>query len=313
MTPHETVVHPSRDGVWAEAAKALADRRCLLFCIGAQKAGTTWLHNQLRKSDAFHATLKEFHYWDTVRAPYIRWDRMNSDHVMSRFHRFDPMVRIIRFMSLRHYKVSTLHQKMQISDPLDPSSYIDLLTFDAGDRQVIGDMTPSYALCSTSTFREMAALHHNSRFIFIMRDPIDRLISGVKHRLRKSQRDDIGVRHVRAYIREALEDPYNPDQRRSRYEHTLRNLLEAVPHDRILLLFFEDLFQQVTMDRIYDFARISPMKIIAETRVNEGLKIENPMTEALMARAQDVFSQTYEFVDQLMDQRLPQKWQTALI
>jgi len=295
-----------------EAAKVLADRHCLLFCIGAQKAGTTWLYTQLCKSDAFHATLKEFHYWDTVRPPFIKWDSMGRDYVMLRFRRLIPMIWMLRSLSLQRYKKETMRQKMWLSDPLDSSSYVDLLTLGAGDRRlVLGDMTPSYALCSTSTFREMAALHHNSRFLFIMRDPIDRLISGVKHRLRNSQFSESRLHHARTYIRAALEDPYNPDQRRSRYEHTLRNLLDAVPRDRVLLLFFEDLFRKSTMDRICAFSDILPIKIDAETKVNVGLKYESPMTQALTARAQDVFSETYEFVDQLMGGRLPQKWQTA--
>jgi len=292
-------------------AKALADRRCLLFCIGAQKAGTTWLHRQLLKSDTFHATVKEFRYWNTVRAPYVRWDRMAPDPAMSHLRGLVPIIAALRSLSLQRYKKEASRQKMRFSDPLDLSGYIDFLTFGSEDRPVLGDMTPGYALCPTSTFREMAELHDNSRFIFIMRDPIDRLISGVKHRLKVSRHIGSEAKFMQTYIRAALEDRYNPDQRRSRYEVTVRNLLGAAPRDRILLLFFDRLFRQTTMDRVCDFVGLPSIRINTQIQINEGLKIANPMTEALTARAQDVFSQTYEFVDQLMDERLPHKWRIA--
>ncbi|WP_371158407.1 hypothetical protein [Jannaschia sp. 2305UL9-9] len=44
----------------------------LLFCIGAQKAGTTWLQSQLTALDrTFFAEPKELHYRDCIRSPYL--------------------------------------------------------------------------------------------------------------------------------------------------------------------------------------------------------------------------------------------------
>ena len=43
----------------------------LLYGIGAQKAGTTWLFKQLeRHPKVFLAQPKELHYWDCIRAPF---------------------------------------------------------------------------------------------------------------------------------------------------------------------------------------------------------------------------------------------------
>ncbi|MEO0720491.1 MAG: hypothetical protein AAFZ06_16685, partial [Pseudomonadota bacterium] len=41
------------------------------FCIGAQKAGTSWLQAMFDRHPDIHVPfVKEVHYWDTVRAPF---------------------------------------------------------------------------------------------------------------------------------------------------------------------------------------------------------------------------------------------------
>ena len=38
----------------------------MLFCIGAQKAGTSWLYTLLATHPECHLPVKEVHYFDTV-------------------------------------------------------------------------------------------------------------------------------------------------------------------------------------------------------------------------------------------------------
>ena len=46
-----------------------------LLCIGAQKAGTTWLHGMLSQHpDVFRGPMKEVHYFDSLHFPkHKRW------------------------------------------------------------------------------------------------------------------------------------------------------------------------------------------------------------------------------------------------
>lgn len=54
-------------------------QQVLMYGIGAQKAGTSWLQSTLENRDGvFLQKPKELHYWDTIRAPYLRHFRLKA-------------------------------------------------------------------------------------------------------------------------------------------------------------------------------------------------------------------------------------------
>ena len=58
--------------------------------------------------------------------------------------------------------------------------YLAFLLKDSDSKPVIGDITPSYATLSRNEFARMSQLSQNSRFLYLMRDPIDRLWSEIR-------------------------------------------------------------------------------------------------------------------------------------
>lgn len=293
----------------ATAAAPLADIDTLLYCIGAQKAGTTWLHAQLQKRDEVYFARKEFHYWDVVRSPFIELRALP----------LGPMLPLLRRLRGRTGdRIGALHPKLRkmvlgwqmiLSSPNDHDAYLQALTLGRRGQKVIGDVTPAYTLLGSRSFAEMAALHPNSRFIFIMRDPVDRLWSGVRHRTRPWYGDPKGGSQIALdAFAAAIEDPFNSDLRRSDCARTITELDAAVPADRILYLFYETLFQEETIQRIAAFLGIAPFAADFAERTHEGVTYEERPSPEQMARARAALAPSYDLVFERFGDAVPDKW-----
>ena len=283
-----------------------------MVCLGAQKAGTSWLANELRRSDAVHMHTKEVHYWDTIRPPYVRWDKMRPAAA-------SPPPR----QSLRERVAARLGRSpapgprgptaasMFHADPEDHSGYVARVCHGLGaSATLVGDMTPSYALCSAATMREMASVHPNVRFVFLVRDPVDRLWSALRHRHLRGREDGGGGPQdwlLRAYDR-ALADPLDPDHRRSDYAATLAALDAAVPSDRLFLAFYETMFSQDAFDRLAAFLGIAPHPIEAGRRDYVGVPATATLSPERRARGARSFAATYRAVRERVGGALPEGW-----
>ncbi|NRB33262.1 MAG: sulfotransferase [Rhodobacteraceae bacterium] len=291
----------------ASARAQLGAFDAMFYCIGAQRSGTTWLYRQLSKAPDIHMPSKEVHYWDSVRAPYRYWDDMGQGSARSVSARLRPVLQAIRHRDPGAYRAERARLAMRQADPADASAYATYLCQNAGAARIVGDMTPSYALCAASTFSEMAGLHDRTRFLFLMRDPVDRFLSGLALRYRGS----LAYRHDSAtrarLIEEALNDPHNPDLRRSRYDETLTRLYDAVPRDCVLPVFFEDLFTQSTMDGICDFLGMSRLVCDATTKVNAWPGTSLTVPDALVDLVENRLAGTYHAVAHRLGD-LPRAW-----
>lgn len=285
--------------------------KSLLFAIGAQKAGTTWLYRNLLDSHSVHFKENETHYWDVVRQPFSDWDRQGRGTLSVKQKLMAHSFRLsgITSAAIAEYVRRCRYRGMFSDDPYDHGAYLAYLSTGYDGQPVIGDSTPSYALCSRETYAEMASLHPDTKFIFIMRDPVARMWSGVHHRFRFRLRADDSADYLLRAFSDALADPFHHDRRRSDYATTLRNLFGAVRREQVLCLFFEDLFQQKTLDRVTDFLDV-PRIAINEEVVNPGVRPNTPLGDALIERALDVFSETYAYCLDSFDDLPRHAWMT---
>ena len=139
------------------------------LCIGAQKAGTSWLHRNLRQhSRLWLPVIKELHYFDKswVFHPSIpdvrkRMWYMRTRSLLRRLKRGrpldDPEVKwLIRYLFL----------------PRNDRWYGSL--FPADPNLIVGEVTPAYAILDANVVARMAALMPRAKIIYILRNPIDR-------------------------------------------------------------------------------------------------------------------------------------------
>ncbi len=270
-------------------AKVSAPR--ILFGLGATKAGTSWLHQWLSGHPECHfRTVKELHYFDALDE-----DRVDR--------------RISELRSEKSRARSEIRQR-------DIDAAIDLLGqgesaerylsyLDAGQgASVVGDITPAYGLLPVDRLRAMAALGE-TRFLYILRDPVARLWSHV--RMIAGRREPSGnVTSERAgrILKRVLRGEEDHIARRGDYAGVIGRMREAVPEARRLVVFFDDLFAGDAAQRICEFLGIAPHPVLARV-VHGGQSLEMTADQARAARA--FLSDQYTFVEHVMG-HLPDAW-----
>ena len=187
-----------------------------LLGVGAQKAGTTWLHQQLQaRADTDFGVLKEYHVHDARTVP-----------ALARFRRIE--------MSLSRPR-SWIQPRSWMRQLFirQPGLYYDYFAWllrrprrNGGNVNLTGDITPSYAALSADTFQCIQASFQQRGIavkpVFLMRDPIERLISSQRMKQRKlGQRD--AASEIAALRRRVRKAP----GLRSGYGRTLNNLKES--------------------------------------------------------------------------------------
>lgn len=285
---------------------------CLFFVIGAQKAGTTWLSHYLKAHpDISVPEWKEHDYWNMVEGR-PEPSRMLKRQAERRTHE-SPMRRLGALLPF------TLHAKRQraitlalraVETPYPPySAYADVILENVTHKtRAAGEICPEYAVLQSETYARMAALSPNVRFIFLMRDPVARFISGAQHTIRKSfGKAAETTEQVSEALRRFASDPASRHLALSRYDRTIEALESAVPSSRILYLFFEELFDQKKVRRLCDFLGISFVQGDVDRRANSaGARVEiAPEDRKLIAGA---LSPTYAFMRARYADKLPERW-----
>jgi hypothetical protein len=175
--------------------------------------------------------------------------RQSDEFRQSLFERLD--------MDRRLKKISEIVDFFSVRDL---SSYVLYLTRGTAGASAFGEITPSYALLPAHAFAEMDEAFPGARFIFILRDPIDRLWSHVRYvdSRKKRRRDKPDLDRA---FRRALELP--SFVARSSYSRTITTLESVIPSERILYLFYETMVSPDTgpgeIRRIESMLNLQPL------------------------------------------------------
>ena len=136
--------------------------------LGAQKAGSSWLHAQLNsRRDADFGFLKEYHIHDARTLPEAGFSNRRKRSLI---------------------KPRTWRRQRFIAQPERYYDYFASLLRRPGI-QLTGDITPSYSALSVGTLKDIKANFEQRQIglrpVFLMRDPIERIISSQRMQLRK--------------------------------------------------------------------------------------------------------------------------------
>jgi hypothetical protein len=210
----------------------------------------------------------------------------------------------------RRQRAITLALKAAEAPHAPYSAYADVILENATPETIsAGEICPEYALLSAETFAKMAELSPNVRFIFLMRDPVSRFVSGVRHSLRKTLGKKAKVTALD--LSKAIARFSRPNARPialSRYDVTMEALERSVPADRILYVFFEEMFDQDQIRRICEFlgVRFVPAKVAA--RANSAGKSQVAASDADCASIARKLAPVYEFAKARFGDALPSNW-----
>ena len=228
-----------------------------LLGVGAQKAGTSWLHKQLhRRQDADFGCLKEYHVHDARTIP-----------ALARFRSVDIRIKDPRtWLQPRSWM-----RQWFIHNPNRYTDYFAWLLkrsrFKSRKIRLTGDITPSYALLSAETLSEIKTNFEQRSIpvkpVFLMRDPLERLISSQRMKLRKQ-----GLRDPASEIKTLRERVSKGRGLRGDYGQTLDALDQAFGLDHCFIGLFETLFTPNTYGQLCSFLDIPYQEPVWTEQIN---------------------------------------------
>tara|TARA_B100001939_G_scaffold337955_1_gene342964 strand:- start:248 stop:1090 length:843 start_codon:yes stop_codon:yes gene_type:complete len=272
--------------------KILSNNSVFLLGVGAQKAGTSWLHEQLNKRpDVNFGFCKEYHFFDALTLePFQRY---RPNHA--------PPWRWRTWRRERFFR--------------EPKRYFDYFTRLLNQRKcsVSGDITPSYSCLSSNTMRwiqgEFTQRNIRTCSVFIMRDPVERLLSQQRMQLRKkgklNPKDEL---HAFTKLADKLEESKSL---RSDYLGTLKSLETVFPPENISLMLFEELFQPECHERFCKQLNIPFYPLEWSKRVNAS-PTKTTVPDSILARIGKTQAEVYQTLRRDQPQlEVERHWSTA--
>jgi hypothetical protein len=235
----------------------------VFLCVGAAKAGTSWLHAQLSNHPECHfRTLKELHYFNALEDGKLnrelRKHRDQQAAVLDRVARRadGPSDAQIQRLADRGAWLDVLERRGE-----DLEAYLAYLHAGQETRKVVGEMTPAYALLPAERLEKMAKMAPDVRFLYLLRDPVERLWSHVRMMAGRRADDGVVTAKSSAHILErTLHGAEDQIAMRSDYASAINKLAASVPRAKVIFEVFEDVVAGDGLNRICDFLGISRMK-----------------------------------------------------
>ncbi|RMH88590.1 MAG: sulfotransferase [Calditrichaeota bacterium] len=205
------------------------------LCIGAQKAGTTWLSRNLPYHPRIWTPpIKALRYFnEPSRTPLI-------------FRAFSTHRRNERWRSLakyRLYNLRNIHEEQHLRwflrlffFPRTDKWYASLFT--PGPGQVAGEVTPAYARLDEAVVARIHSLMPGVKIIYLLRDPIERLWSQAA--MHFSNRGYDNLLNVPEMELQAFLNRKNANLN-SQYPEVLRRWETYFPSEQIFVGFFDKL------------------------------------------------------------------------
>jgi len=253
--------------------------------VGAQKAGTTWLHDYLVSRDNVDmGFIKEYHVFDTKTLEECAGFRRKLDWHVTKRAEFD----------YERWRENPFTRRLEFIEY--PETYFDYFAevLSQDGISYTGDITPSYSGLRRETFayikEEFAKRDIEVRPIFLMRDPVQRLRSSMKMRFRKMDKRAKARQEIAAMRKRCGE---KGDRIRSNYRGTVENL-DAVFGHKVYYGFYESLFCNESVFAICDFLDLERQPGVYNIRKNASPS-ENVLSKKNMMSFVKYYQEQYDF------------------
>ena len=267
--------------------------KTFLLGTGCQKGGTTWLFQYLKASPQYVPGFrKEYHVFDAIDIPGQAYRRdevtEQAEAALARGREGGPV------------NAQPLLLASMLANPTYYYDYFAGLLLTRPQGRVTADVTPSYGMLAAARLSEIkdefASRGVRTVAVFLMRDPVDRVLSQMRMQLRR--KPDKFARPLQEVLlrRHAL----STYAARTRYDLTIAALDEAFDQSEIFFGFYEDLFRE---DRIREVCRLLGIdfhKPMFDVRANASPPVRDVPEEVLRTVAR-----SYGAVYQAVAARFP--------
>lgn len=229
------------------------------LCIGAQKAGTSWLHKNLNKHpDIGLPPIKELQYF-IAREQALKHSlpaRLLNPELIGRHYRgslkrwrkpaFTQLLKVQLAKGDIQGATRSVHDFLYFSNDDLYSAVFRLMP-----KKVVGEIAPEYGVLSDDSIRHIHTIMPDLKIIFIIRNPIDRVWSSTRMNLSRENREFstfTDTDFIASFNQRA-------SRKRSDYLEIIKNWQKYFPKERFLVCFFDDLAKnpQGFINNIYDF------------------------------------------------------------
>lgn len=238
--------------------------------IGAGRSGTTWLYENLKKSDdIWLPPIKEIHYFD--RSPdYSSPSFLHEPSIIKRLvgtekNNIEFRKRFARSLGNIAFKGGLNNLLWFLNFYLGKYNdewYTSL--FKKGKEKVTGDITPAYQILKQDDIRKIYNLIPDCKIIFIIRNPIFRTWS----QLRKNNQSKLDYGQIQKVL---LSDEV---KLRNDYLGTINNYMTFFPPENFLVLYYDEIIEAPVelINKALKFLDVSPIGLneINKSRINKS-------------------------------------------
>jgi len=271
--------------------------KTLLIGAGAQKSGTSWLWTQINKSEnVFLYKAKEAHYFDAV---------FLSEY--GDIFRNMPLAGLKRRVGGLHYNYNNADlddlearvSRMKMTENVDTylSYFRNRIT---PVHSVFGEITPSYAILNREGFVAMRDCHPDVRVFFLMRDPVDRFISSMRHHAALS-----GESVSDALVLSGLDKA--DILARSAYHKTVGLLDSVFSQKKVFYGFYESMFNDDFISRLALFGGLNKISADYNIRINAS-SVSWQANLDIIATLREALAPVYDFCRDRFAGQLPSTW-----
>lgn len=286
----------------------------ILFGIGAQKAGTSWLHEYFRSHPDCHLRgTKEIGYFDRLEKGGMRRVRNGLARTGLRLRERKDAASHNAWLDVlvaENAELQDLVAQVRKRQDNADAAYLRFLRAGRADRRLIGEINPEYSTCGEAALARMLALGPDVRFLLVLRDPVGRAWSQVRMDVMRSlPAGGDAEAATSAMIDLWLQGEGRQIALRSDYGRMLELLLRGVPEEKRLICFYEEMFRQDSVDRITDFLGISrfPARLAHVVHRGSDRGIDPQVRQRVFAYLRD----QYAAVESMLG-RLPPQWQRTI-
>jgi hypothetical protein len=224
------------------------------ICIGAQKAGTTWLYEMLAQNPSvWMPPLKELHFLSYASNPKNA-KREDADH-------WGP--KEIRTHLERRIKEAGRQDKAYLdylkslggSDVLSEDWYRRIFSYAGAEGKVKGEITPAYLAMGDKGIRYAKSLVGDKKFVLVIREPAARTLSNLKNsvyrRVKLASRETLWQRlmwRIRRHRSAKFDDAFwqkvlkqIKNNRRGEYSETIPRWQKHFGPEQLLILPFGEI------------------------------------------------------------------------
>jgi hypothetical protein len=260
--------------------------KTFLLCLGAQKAGTSWLWDFIKDIQTVDLGYrKEYHIFD----------RLQFDELLQE----DIRALKIAANSEKIFGHSDLWKRLSmISNEQEYYNYfINILASD--DTSLTGDFTPEYSLLDSNSLCKIKQRFANygirTKVIYLMRDPVERIWSANRMTMRILGNEIPLIGSHKAKFVELL----------TRYENIIPKIKSVFSQEDIYFNFYENLFQEKTIQEILNFLDLPYKQANFSKRVNESEYSEIDQNDRGIVEQH--YAETYAFVKEHFKENNPWK------